>query len=161
MSVDLLPAAVATFGGGALAGAIYLHERRRDDAMRATRVHFAVRFPLALEAKAARTALIGVAALPERSEVIIEVIAGSGVQHGVALPRDVEASAATSLTAAMPGLRLRRTGFASGEAALSLRLAVPTTTLLRTDDPEASSRHLLAGLTSIDDDERVVLRWAL
>jgi hypothetical protein len=162
MSSELVPAAVAAGGGAALASAIYLHERRRDEAMRASRTRLGLRFPLGLEPDAARAGLNGLAGLPDTAELIAEVNATSqGIGHCLAIPAAVSDSATASLRGAVPALRMREAARPEGRATLTLRLFLPTPTVLRADDPEQASRALLAGLARLRGDEQVVLRWAL
>ncbi len=162
MNVEIVPAAVAAGGGAALASAIYLYERRRDEAMRGSRTRLALRFPLALDPDAARAGLNGLAGLPDTTELIAEINAGSkGIGHCLAVPAAVTGSVTASLTGTMPGLRLREVAYPEGRATLTLRLFLPTPTVLGTDEPERATRALLTGLAGLRAGEHVVLRWAL
>lgn len=162
MNTELVPAAVAAGGGATLASAIYLHERRRDEAMRASRVRLGLRFPLALDPDAARATLNSLAGLPYYTELIAETAATArGTGHYLAIPQEVRASATSSLVGTMPGLRLRETTKFQCRTTLVLRLFVPTPTVLRTEEAEEASRALLTGLASLSGDEQVVLRWAI
>jgi hypothetical protein len=162
MNGELVPAAVAAGGGAALASAIYLHERRRDEAMRASRSRFVLRFPFALDVGASRAWLNGLAGLPDTAELIAEINATSqGIGHCLAIPAAVSDSATASLRGAVPALRMREADKPEGRATLTLRLFLPMPTVLHADDPEQASRALLAGLAGLRGDEQVILRWAL
>ena len=75
MNGDLTPAVVAATGGSAMLAGIWLHERRRDEAMRSSRVRLDLRFPLGLEPFRAYAALDGLSGLPNAGELIAEVMA--------------------------------------------------------------------------------------
>lgn len=160
MNADLTPAVVAASGGSALITIIMAREHRLDAAMRRDRVRLAARFPLALDPAAARAALTGLSGLPEQVELVASTVASSeGIRHHFLVPGST--SVLTSLVAAIPGLRLVETPAPTGTATLAMRLFVPTPTLLRTDEIEASSRALLSGLATLRDSEEVVVSWAL
>lgn len=160
MNADLTPAVVAASGGSALITIIMAREHRLDAAMRRDRVRLAARFPLALDPAAARAALAGLSGLPEQVELVASTVASAeGIRHHFLVPGST--SVLTSLVAAIPGLRLIETPAPTGTATLAMRLFVPTPTLLRGDEIEASSRVLLSGLATLRDSEEIVVSWAL
>ena len=84
MSAELTPALIAAGGGSALMGGIYVHEHRRDAAMRASRVRLHLRFPVGVASDAAFAVLDGLAGLPHTSELIAEVAAAEGrIEHAL------------------------------------------------------------------------------
>jgi hypothetical protein len=156
------PALVAVTGGSALMGAIYLHEHRRDAAMRESRVALAVRFPAAIEPSAAQSALAGLSGLSHVQELVTEVAATqAGITHRLLVPADVRDGLLRTLASALPGIRTSERDHPTGRATLALRIFVPTPALLRTDEAEAASRSLLHSLAALDASEQVVIRWAL
>jgi hypothetical protein len=158
---DLVPAIVAAGGGSALIGSIWTHERRRDEAMRASRVRLALRFPAAPDPAAAKAALSGLSGL-SGVELLFEVAASDeGIRHFLWVPAAVRASVVSVLAGAMPGLRASEAPVPSGRATLALRVFIPTPTVLATENPEASSRTLLSGLATLAPGEQVVIRWAV
>jgi hypothetical protein len=160
MNADLTPAVVAASGGSALITIIMAREHRLDAAMRRDRVRLSARFPLALDPAAARAALTGLSGLPEQVELVASTLANSeGIRHHFLVPNST--SVLTSLVSAIPGLRLIETPAPTGAATLAMRLFVPTPTLLRGDEIEASSRALLSGLATLRGNEEVVISWAL
>lgn len=160
MNADLTPAVVAASGGSALITIIMAREHRLDAAMRRDRVRLSARFPLALDPAAARAALAGLSGLPEQVELVASTVANSeGIRHHFLVPGST--SVLSGLVSAIPGLRLIETPAPTGAATLAMRLFVPTPTLLRGDEIEASSRALLSGLATLRDGEEVVVSWAL
>lgn len=162
MNADLTPAIVAAGGGTALLAAITAREARVESAMRAGRVRLSVRFPVALGSAAARSALASLSGLPDRVELVAQLVAdGRGIQHHLLVPRAAWSSVDAALAAAMPGVRLNVVSPPEGAATLAMRLFVPTPTLLREDEAEAASRALLMGLARLRTDEQVTISWAL
>ncbi len=160
MNADLTPAVVAASGGSALITIIMAREHRLDAAMRRDRVRLAARFPLALDPAAARAALAGLSGMPEQVELVASTVANSeGIRHHFLVPGST--SVLSGLVSAIPGLRLIETPAPTGTATLAMRLFVPTPTLLRGDEIEASSRALLSGLATLRSNEEVVVSWAL
>lgn len=159
----LAPALVAAGGGSAMLAGIYAHERRRDEAMRASRVRVSVRFPTGLEPSRAFAALDALAGLPLGTEVIAEVAAREGcIAHALWVPVSVRASVEASLRGVIPSLRASEEPFESGgRATVALRLFVPTPAILQAEGAEAVSRALLVGLAGLGDGEQVIVRWAL
>jgi Helicase HerA, central domain len=159
---DLVPAIVAAGGGSALIGSIWTHEHRRDEAMRASRVRLALRFPADPDPVAAKAALSGLCGLPWDMELLFEVAASDeGIRHFLWVPAAVRASVVSVLAGAMPGLRASEAPAPSGRATLALRVFIPTPTILATENPEASSRTLLSGLATLAPGEQAVIRWAV
>jgi Type IV secretion-system coupling protein DNA-binding domain len=163
MNSDLIPALAAAGGGSVLIGGIWLHESRRAEAMRRSRVRLGLRFPASLDPLAAKASIIGLAGLPEANELLFEVAAdGDGIKHFLWVPATVRASVVSVLTGAMPGLRVAETPAPKGRATLALRVFIPTPTALSIENPEAASRTLLSGLGALAvGSEQVVIRWAV
>jgi hypothetical protein len=162
-SGELAPALVAAGGGGALLGAIAVHEHRRDRVMRDSRLTYSAVFPLGTQPAAALSALESFWGLGFGFELVAEVVAASnGIHHLLHIPEAGSSSIIDHLSAAIPGLRLDPVEARStGSVTSSIRFVAPAQALLRTDDPVQSSRSLLSGLAALRDDERVSLRWAL
>jgi hypothetical protein len=163
MNADLAPALVAAGGGSLLVGGIWLHEQRRDAAMRSGRVRLALRFPVGVEPVQALAALDSLSGLPHTVELVAEVAAGEGfIQHALWVPGLVRESVRSLTTAAVPGLRLSEAhGVPERPVMLALRLSVPPRSVLSAENAAASSRALLAGLAILRAGERVLIRWAL
>jgi len=159
----LISAAAAAGGGAALLGSIYLQERRSDASIRESRETYSHIFPVGTDPGAATAALRSLAGVNARFELVAELVAdGDGIHHLLHLPSVAATSVIDHLTAGIPGLRVDPLDARStGPVTLALRVIVPTSALLRTDDPAASSRALLTGLAALHEGERVSLRWAL
>ena len=107
--------------------------------MRASRVRLSMRFPLGVDPAAARSALSGLAGLPDRMELVFETaITSEGVSHYLVVPSAVRASVVSTMTGALPGLRLAEAPEPAGRASLSLRVFVPTPTVLVSETPQAT-----------------------
>lgn len=154
--------AVGGSGAAMLAG-IHIYERRRDEAMRASRVRMSVRFPAGLEPLRAFAALDAFAGLPLGSELISEVSAREGsIDFGLWVPASVRASVEASLRGHIPSIRISEERFSeTGLVTLALRLFITTPVLLQADGAESASRALLSGLVTLGPSERIVIRWAL
>jgi hypothetical protein len=162
MNGDLIPAIVAAGGGSALLSGIWAYERRRDDAMRASRVRLGLRFPANLDPVVAKAALSNLAGLPLDVELIFEILAdGDGIKFVIWVPAAVRNSVVATLTGVAPGLRVTEALVMRGRATLALRIFVPTPSTLSTESPEAAARALLAGLSSLTPNEQVAIRWAV
>jgi hypothetical protein len=162
MNGDLVPAIVAAGGGSALIGSIWAYEHQRDQAMRASRVRLALRFPGGLDPLKAKAVLHTLSGLPSEIELLFETSAdGEGIKFFVWVPASVRASVGSVLVSAMPGLRVSAAPVPSGHATLALKVFVPTPSVLATGDPEAFARTQLGGLSGLaPEGERVVIRWA-
>jgi hypothetical protein len=163
VNADLAPALVAAGGGSGLLGIIWRHERRRNAAMRASLVPLGLRFPLGLEAPQAQAALEGLAGLPSNCEIVAEVAArAEAISHCLWVPQALLSPAQASLTGAIPSLRTSEAESSPADlATLTLRLFVPTPTLLSDRDPVAAARSLLAGLATLRSGEHAVVRFCL
>lgn len=162
MDGNLLPAAIAAGGGGAMAGAIYLHERRREEVMRASRVRVAARFAFGLKHQDNQAALGGLAGLPPTDELIWEIAgAHERIGHRVWVPSESRRAVESTLTASLSAVRFADAPEPGGASTMSLRIFVASPSVLRTDIPEQASRSLLSAFTGLERDERLVLRWAL
>jgi hypothetical protein len=160
---DIIPALAAAGGGSALISGIWAHERRREAAMRASRVRLGLRFPLGLEPLRAFAALDGLAGLPYTEELVAEIAASEGrIEHGLWIPAAVRSSAESTMSGVIPSLRVSEAQPGPGETVtLALRLFVPTPSLLGAGGAIETSRALLAGLAGLSEHEQVIVRWAL
>jgi hypothetical protein len=162
MSSALLPAMVAASGGSAMLAGIWLHEHRRDEAMRASRERLSLRFPLALDPVAAKVGLGGLSGLTDRVELVFEVAASAeGIAHYLLVPKAVRSSVVATLSGAIPGLRADDAEAPEGFATYALRVFVPTPTVLHSDNAEGAARTLLNGLTTLLPGELVSIKWAV
>jgi hypothetical protein len=161
MNGDLLPAVIAA-GGGAVLGAIHLHEQKQTAAMRASRLRLGVRFPADLAADGPLAVLRAIGGLDYRQEVVLEVHARPGVVgHVIAVPAVCRSAVENALAASLPGVRLEEAEPLPGRATVSLKLFVPTPVVLHDGDADHASRTLLTLLSRLVDGEQVVVRWAL
>lgn len=163
MNGAVTPAIIAAGGGSVMLASIYLHERRRDEAMRASRVRLAVRFPAGLEPLRAFAVLDAFSGLPLDTEVVAEASASEdGITHGLWVPATVCNSVEATLRGVIPSIRLAETPTPdSARATLSLRVFISTPAVLHSEGAVESSRALLAGLTTLGAGEQVAIRWAL
>src|SRR5205807_1835909 len=140
-----------------------LHEHREQSAMRASRLTYAVSFPVDTKPDAALAALGSLTGLSHNFELVAEVVGDeAGIHHVLHIPERVASSVIDQLAAAMPGVRLDPVEpRSSGPVSLSVRFRVPMRALLRTDELEVASRTLLSGFSGLRDEERMSLRWAL
>ncbi len=161
MNADLTPTITAAGGGSLLVTGIWLHEHRRDKAMRSSRIRHTLAFP-PLAPDAGRAALQALSGLPHHQELVLEVAAnGDGVRHAMWVPESSWLSVRASLTGLLPGLRITERPAPAGRSTFAMKVSVPTPAVLSAENPEAASQTLLAGLTTLGADERVVIRWAL
>ena len=161
MNVDLTPAIAAAGGGSLLITGIWLHEHRRDEVMRRSRIRHTLAFP-PLAPDAGRAVLQALSGLPRDQELVLEVAAdGDGVRHGLWVPEESWLSVRASLTGLLPGLRISEGSAPEGRSTVAMKVVVPTPVVLASENPEAASRTLLAGLTTLGASEQVVIRWAL
>jgi hypothetical protein len=161
MNVDLTPAIAAAGGGSLLMTGIWLHEHRRDEAMRASRVRHTLAFP-PLAPDAGKAVLQALSGLRHDQELILEIAAdGNGVRHAMWVPEAAWLSVLASLTGLLPGLRISERSAPEGRSTFAMKASVPTPVVLSAENPEAASQTLLAGLTTLGTDEQVVIRWAL
>jgi hypothetical protein len=163
VNADLTPALVAAGGGSALIGGIWLHERRRDEAMRTGMVRLDCRFPIGLEPSQALAALDGLSGLSHTAEIVAEMTAReNAIAHALWVPASAVTSVRSTLAGAIPSLRISEVGSAvSDAAAMSLKLFVPTPSLLTAENSLAASRGLLAALAGLRAEEHVALRFCL
>jgi Type IV secretion-system coupling protein DNA-binding domain len=158
----LLPGLVAAGGGSALAAGIYVREARAEAAMRASRVRLALTFPTGVGVLQARAALSGMAGLSPRVEWVFEVAASEGgIHHYLLVPAEVRHTVVSMLTGALPGLRVVGSPAPRGRATLAGAVWLPTPLVLTTEQPEAASRTLLAGIAGLAPGEQAILRVAL
>jgi hypothetical protein len=159
---DLAPAIVAAGGGSAMIAGIWLHEHRRDEAMRASRVRLGMRFPLGLEPTQALAAVESLTGVGASAELVAEVSARAGhIEHALWVPAASAPALRTALAGAIPSLHMAESPTPRGSATFALRLHLSTPVMLHTGNAESVSRGLLAGMASVREGEQVVLRWAL
>jgi hypothetical protein len=161
---SLAPALVAAGGGSGMLAGVWAYERRRDEAMRASRVRLGLRFPLGLEPVRAYAALDGLSGLPHTGELIFEVTGREGsIAHALWVPAAVRTSVISTMTGIIPSLRVADadTLTVSDGVTLALKLFVQTPSILSGEIAAESSRSLLAGLAVLRLGEDVVIRWAL
>jgi hypothetical protein len=158
-----MPAMVAASSGSAMLAGIHLHERARDNAMRASMVPLSLRFPSGLEPSQTLAALDGLAGLPHTTELVAEVAAREGqVTHGLWVPAAAGDSVQSTLTGAITSLRVTEAASSPTDAVtLSLRLFVPNPSVLSDDNAISASRSLLTNLAALRSGEQVVIRFAL
>jgi hypothetical protein len=163
MNSDLVPAMVAASGGSVMIAGIHLWERKRDDAMRASMVPLSLRFPAGLEPSQALAALDGLSGLPYTTELIAEVAAREGaIAHAVWVPASVGASVQSTLAGAISSLRITEAVPSPADTVtLSLRLFVPSPSILSGENTISAARSLLANLAGLRSGEQVVIRFAL
>src|ERR1700730_10548231 len=107
MNDALPPALIAAGGGSAMLAGIWAYERRRDEAMRASRVRLGVRFPVGLEPLRAYAVLDGFSGLPLGTELITEVRAHrEGVTHALWAPAGVRQAVEATLRGVIPSTRI-------------------------------------------------------
>jgi hypothetical protein len=98
-----LPLVAAGSGGAAMLAGMYLYERRRDEAMRRSRVRLGLRFPAGLEPLRAFAALDGLSGLPYTGELVAELTAREGcIGHALWVPAGTASSARSILTGGNP-----------------------------------------------------------
>jgi hypothetical protein len=163
VTAELLPAVVATVGGGVLLAVLLITESQETTRMRAERIPFAVTFPLGVQPAAAMQALEALAHLPVAIEPVIEVAAArETIRHRLYLPSSSAEAVRAQLQAAIPGLRLTpQPPQAEPDWTRVLRVTVPKQAVLRTaDDPAAAGRSFLAALLPLTGNEEVAVRLA-
>lgn len=163
MNGDLTPALIAAGGGSVMVAGIAAHEHVREARMRASRVRLSVRYPQHLDPGVAVAALNALGGSPSTSELVVELAAHDGsIAHAVWVPA-ADSSSVQSLLGGVIGSVRTTQAPASPDAAatLSLRLFIPTPTVLSGDNAASASRALLAGLAGLRSGERVIVRWAL
>ncbi len=162
MNDALIPALVAASSGSAMIATIHLWERKRDHAMRASMVPLSLRFPSGLEPSQALAALDGLG-LPHTTELIAEVAAREGsINHALWVPATIRDSVQSTLAGAISSLRIAEAAPRPDDAVtLSLRLFVPTPSILSDENAISASRSMLTNLAGLRSGEHVVIRWAL
>src|ERR1700729_2346169 len=163
MNADLTPAIIALSGGGAIIGTIGAVEHKRYSHMRRSRVRLKLRFPISLEPLRAFAALDALSGLPYTNELIAEIHAREGgIEHYLWVPAAIRRSVESTLVGVIGSLRIAEADPTPDDpATLSLRLFVPTPSVLASDGGIEASRALLSGIAALRTDEQVVVRWAL
>lgn len=164
MNADLTPALIAASSGSAMITGIHLWERKQLAAMRASMVRLGLRFPIGLEPTQAVAALNGLSGAAHTTEVVVELAAREGqVTHALWVPASINSSVQSTLTGAIPSLRITPGEPSPTDAAtLSLRFFIPTPSLLRSgDDAISTSRSLLTNLTGLRSGELFTIRFCL
>ena len=149
--------------GSAMIFGIAAHEHIRAEKMRASRVRLATRFPANLEPAQVLAGLEGLSGLPYTTELIAEIQASAdSVTHALWVPAAVRESVRATLTGVIPSLRVTEAPSSPSEpATLSLRLFIPTPSILSTDNAVAASRSLLTGVSALRTGEKIAIRYAL
>lgn len=163
MNSDVVPAAIAAAGGTVMAGVIYVSERRRDEAMRASRVRLALRLPARVEPRQVEAMLSMLVGLGDDVEVVAELVAVQGsTTYALWVPQASCEAVVSLLAASIPGVRVsEEEPVAESGSTGALRVFVPTPTILREDDPDVVVRALLSTATRLRPAEAVTIRWAL
>jgi YD repeat-containing protein len=163
-AVDPAILALGLTGGSAGLGAIYLTERRREARMLDGRVRHDVVFPVGATEAQAAAALSDLAGAGPDNEFVLELRAtGEAISHHLHVPAEATA-AEHQIAAAIPGTRIEPSGpdeMARTLSTLALRIYVPSSALLRTDNAESAIRGLLRPLALLTPDEEVRLYVAL
>jgi hypothetical protein len=160
---DLTPAVIAAGGGTAMFAGIAALEHKRYSHMRRSRVRLKLRFPISLEPLRAFAALDALSGLAHTYELIAETYACEGtIEHYLWVPAAIRRSVESTLTGVIGSLRITEADPTPDDSAtLSLRLFVPTPSVLASDGAIEASRALLSGIAALRTDEQVVVRWAL
>ena len=163
MNTELLSLVAVGGSGSAMLAGIAAHEHAQAKNMRASRVRLYTRYPVGLEPAQVSAIWNGLAGLPYTTELIAEVVASEGsITHALWVPEAARESVRSTLVGVVPSVRVSEAPLSPDEpATLSLRLFVPTPSVLSTDNPVAASRSLLSGLANLRGGETVVVRWAL
>jgi hypothetical protein len=142
---------------------IWTYERRRDAAMRASLVRLSLRFPIGLEPLRAFAALDALSGLPYTNELTFEVAAREGaIEHFLWVPAAARSSVQATMTGVIGSVRIAEAQPSPTDGvSVSLRLFIPTPSLLAAEGAEETSRALLAGLSGLRGSEQVILRLAL
>ncbi len=158
-----IPALVAAGSGLAMLAGIAGFEASQAASMRASRVRLNTRYPIGLDAAQVAAVWNGLAGLPYTTELIAEVAASEGrIEHFLWVAQAARESVRSTLAGVIPSLRITEAPPEWDEAAtLSLRLFIPTPTILAADNVVAASRSLLSGLAGLRATEKVVIRFAL
>jgi hypothetical protein len=164
MSDPVVPAVVALTGGSLALGLIYASERHREAAMLSGRVRHAIVFPVGTtEAHAAATLAALAGAGPDHEFVLEMRATADAIEHFLHIPTG-GGGAVQQIQAVIPGARV--TPVDSDETARdlsteALRVQVPRSSLLRTDDAESAVRALLRQCALLTQDEEVRLYLAI
>ena len=125
-------------------------------------VWYELRWPRQIEPDQLRGAM-HLLATTAGSPIIIEVIGTSGaVQHRLAVPRGHAGGAINQVRSALPALAAKKVDRESPELnrAVAMRMSTKRRPL-RVDNLELGSSALLAALSHLGEDERLVLQWVL
>jgi hypothetical protein len=160
---DLTPAVIAAGGGTAMFAGIAALEHKRYSQMRRSRVRRKLRFPISLDPLRAFATLDALSGLPHTNELIVETYASEGtIEHYLWAPAAIRRSVESTLTGVIGSLRITEADSTPDDpATLSLRLFVPTPSVLASDGAIEASRALLSGIAALRTGEQVVVRWAL
>ncbi len=130
--------------------------------MRASRIRLAITFPADADPLHAKVALAGIAGTDYRLEYVFEVEAtADGIRHYLIVPATARASVISTLSGALPGLRVADAHEPHGRATLAATIFVPTPVVLATENPQGASCTLIAGISGLAPGEHVILRWAI
>ena len=161
MNDAFVPALGAALSGSAMITGIWLHESAHYRRMRGSLRRHTLTFP-PLAPDAGRAVFHALSGLPNDQELVLEVVAdGNGVRHAMWVPEASWLSVRASLTGLLPGLRISEGPAPEGRSTVAMKVSVPTPVVLSTENPEAASQTLLAGMTTLNTGEQAVIRWAL
>lgn len=162
MNEAIIPAMAAAVGGTALGGSILIHEARAESAMRASKVRLGITFPANADALYAKAALSAIAGTDSRLEYVFELDAtDDGIRYYLLVPAAARVSVVSMLQGALPGLRVADASKTGGRATLAASVFVPTPLVLSTENQQAASRTLLAGISGLAPGEHAIVRWAI
>jgi hypothetical protein len=153
----LVPPLIAAGGGLFVVMAL---DERRPRGMEPVRL----RFGSDLTSDAVLALLAGVAGLPQRTEIVFDVLADAhGIKHVLNVDREVLESLRGLLRGVIPSARLDAATSAEDlDWQMGARLSWSSRhLLLRTDQVEHSSAALLGTLSALGSNERVMLRFVV
>ncbi len=156
----ITPALIASGAGAAVVAGVWTHERRRTEAIRASFVRCAMRFPSSADPARAKVALAAISGISGEMESVFEVtVTDEDVRHALLVPHAVLDAVLSAFIGAMPGLRLTEEEARDDGEAVALDIAPRALGALSNEAPE-DTLPVLAAL-SLGPGERVIVRWAL
>lgn len=163
MNDALAPALTALGLGTSTLVGIHALESRREARMRSSRQRYKLTFPVGADPRDAVSALTALAGVSTANELVLEVRGmADGIEHFIHVPGEAAEAATHQLSAAIPGLRAEVAEDAKNPVStLSVHVALPALSLLRTDDAASGCRGVLSHLAALDDDEDVRFYLAL
>ncbi len=157
---QIAPAIIASGAGAALITGVWTHEHKRTEAMRASFVRCAMRFPSSADLACAKVALAAISGISSEMECVFEVaVTSENVRHALLVPRAVREAVSSAFIGAMPGLRLNEEETHDDGEAVALNITPQALGVLSSEAPEGTLPMLAA--LSLGPGERVIVRWAL